>query len=91
METSFDCISMWAADAETRQLAQALCDRLRISPEQWHRLKGNRQARAAEQLAAALNYLLHDRPDQALPYLQQAQGWLDRSVQPLPCPEHSSP
>ncbi|MEN9263935.1 MAG: DUF6439 family protein, partial [Gloeomargarita sp. GMQP_bins_44] len=45
---------MWAADAETRQLAQALCDRLRISPEQWHRLKGNRQARAAEQLAAAL-------------------------------------
>ncbi|MCS7030840.1 MAG: DUF6439 family protein [Gloeomargarita sp. SKYG116] len=76
-------------DAETRQLVQALCDRLRITPEQWHRLKNNRKARAAEQLAAALSYLLHDQPEQALHHTRQAQGWLDRSVQPLPCPEHS--
>ncbi|MEN9216969.1 MAG: DUF6439 family protein, partial [Gloeomargarita sp. HHBFW_bins_162] len=75
---------MVGSDLETQQLAQALCDRLRITPERWHRLKGNRHARAAEQLAAALNYLLHDQPEQALQHTQQAQGWLDRSLSAPP-------
>ncbi|APB32879.1 hypothetical protein GlitD10_0565 [Gloeomargarita lithophora Alchichica-D10] len=79
---------MVGSDLDTQQLAQALCDRLRITPEQWHRLKSNRHARAAEQLAAALSYLLHDQPEQALAHTQQAQGWLDRSLKAPPCPEH---
>ncbi|MEN9217395.1 MAG: DUF6439 family protein [Gloeomargarita sp. DG_2_bins_126] len=79
---------MVGTDPETQQLVQTLCDRLRITPEQWHRLKNNRHARAAEQLAAALSYLLHNQPEQALQHTQQAQGWLDRSLQAPPCPEH---
>jgi hypothetical protein len=79
---------MLAADPETCQLVQTLCDRLRITPERWHRLKTDRYARAAEQLAAALSYLLHDQPEQALAHTRQAQGWLDHSLHAPPCPEH---
>jgi len=85
---SYYPMPMVGSDPETRRLAQMLCDRLRITPEQWHRLQANRYARAAEQLAVALNYLLHDRPERALAHTQQAQGWLDRSLHAPPCPEH---
>lgn len=72
----------------TVELAQALAERLRITESDWHRLKSNRPARAQEQAAAALVLLLNDRPADALAYLQQAAGWLDRSVSAPPCPTH---
>lgn len=70
------------------ELAQALMDKLSISPEDWHRMKSNRHARASEQAAAALVFLLNDQPQEALPRLQQASGWLDRSISAPPCPSH---
>ena len=72
----------------TLELAQALLERLAISPSDWHRLKSNRPARASEQIAAALVFLLKDNPEEALPRLNQASGWLDRSVSAPPCPTH---
>jgi hypothetical protein len=69
-------------------LAQALLEKLSISDKDWHRLKGNRSARAREQAAAALVFLLKDQPAEALPRLQQAVGWLDRSLSAPPCPTH---
>jgi hypothetical protein len=69
-------------------LAQALAEQLSISPNDWHRLKSNRKARAAEQAAVALVYLLNDQPEEALLRLQQATGWLDRSIAAPPCPTH---
>jgi Family of unknown function (DUF6439) len=69
-------------------LAQALLEKLSISDKDWHRLKGNRRARASEQAAAALVFLLKDQPAEALPRLQQAVGWLDRSLSAPPCPTH---
>jgi len=77
-----------ARDTETRELVRALAARLAIAPNDWHRLKANRKARAAEQAAAALVYLLNDCPEEALPRLQQACGWLDRSISAPPCPSH---
>ncbi|MGF1495430.1 MAG: DUF6439 family protein [Elainellaceae cyanobacterium] len=78
------------AAVDTLDLAQALAERLAIAPNDWHRLKGNRSARAQEQAAIALAYLLKNQPEEALPRLQQAAGWLDRSVSAPPCPTHGS-
>jgi Family of unknown function (DUF6439) len=72
----------------TLELAQLLADRLRLTEGDWHRLKSNRPVRSQEQAAAALVLLLSDRPAEALAYLQQAAGWLDKSVSAPPCPTH---
>ncbi|MEM9266238.1 MAG: DUF6439 family protein [Cyanobacteria bacterium P01_F01_bin.13] len=73
---------------EPLTLAQALAQQLAIGPMDWHRLNANRQVRAKEQVAAALVYLLNDKPDEALPRLEQAIGWLNRSIKAPPCPTH---
>lgn len=76
------------AELSDAELAQVLAHRLAITPNDWHRLKSNRKARAAEQAAMALVYLLKDQPEEALARLQQASGWLDRSISAPPCPTH---
>jgi Family of unknown function (DUF6439) len=75
------------AQLSTAELAQTLLARLSISDKDWHRLKSNRKARASEQVAAALVFLLKDQPDEAIARLNQAVGWLDRSISAPPC-EH---
>lgn len=77
-------------DTSTLELAQALAARLAIASNDWHQLKGNRLARAQEQAAIALVYLLNDNPSEALPRLQQASGWLDKSISAPPCPTHGN-
>ncbi|WP_138501169.1 DUF6439 family protein [Nostoc sp. PA-18-2419] len=77
-------------DFSTLELAQALMQRLSISPDDWHRLKSNRNSRANEQIAAALVYLLNNQPQEAQPRLEQAVGWLDRSISAPPCPTHGN-
>jgi Family of unknown function (DUF6439) len=76
------------AELSTVELAQALAERLAIAPSDWHQLKANRKARAAEQTAMALLYLLKDQPAESLERLQQSVGWLDRSISAPPCPTH---
>jgi hypothetical protein len=70
------------------ELAQVLASRLAIKPNDWHRLNRDRKVRAREQAAAALVYLLKDESEEALVRLQQAVGWLDRSLTAPPCPTH---
>jgi hypothetical protein len=74
-------------DISTLELAQALAERLAITPKDWHRLKANRQAQAAQQLGSAVVFLLKDQPQEALTH-NQASGWLDRSISAPPCPTH---
>jgi hypothetical protein len=76
------------SEFSTQELAQALLERLSISPDEWHKLKSNRKARANEQAVAAIVFLLKDQPEEALPRLQQAVGWLDHSISAPPCPTH---
>ncbi len=76
------------ADLSDLELAQALAARLVISHQNWHRLKGNRQAQAKQQLTSALVFLLKEHPQEALQHLNQAVGWLDRSLKAHPCPDH---
>ncbi len=72
----------------TLELAQALMERLTISPDDWHRLKSNRKARASEQAAAAVVFMIKEQPQEAVAKLQQATGWLDHSISAPPCPTH---
>jgi hypothetical protein len=75
-------------DLTTVELAQLLAAKLAIAPNDWHRLKSNRKAQASQQLTAALVFLLKDNPEEALERINQAQGWLDRSISAPPCPTH---
>lgn len=75
-------------ELSTLELAQALAARLALTDGDWHRLKSNRKVRCGEQASAALVFLLKDQPEEALARLQQAVGWLDRSVIAPPCPTH---
>ena len=75
-------------DLSDLELAQAIATRLAIKPNDWHRLNRDRKVRAREQAAAALVYLLKEEPEEALVRLQQAVGWLDRSLTAPPCPTH---
>jgi hypothetical protein len=75
-------------EVSTLELAQALAERLAITPNDWHRLKSNRRARSSEQAAAALVFLLKEQPEEALSRFRQASGWLDRSISAPPCPTH---
>jgi len=70
------------------EVAQILLKKLSITDSDWHRLKANRNARAGEQIAAALVFLLKDQPREALPRLQQAAAWLDHSISAPPCEHH---
>jgi hypothetical protein len=74
----------------TLELAQALAEKMAIAPNDWHKLKANRKAQAGQQLTAALVYLLKDEPSEALERLNQAKGWLDKTISPLPCPSHGN-
>ncbi|WP_404789124.1 DUF6439 family protein [Altericista sp. CCNU0014] len=88
---SLDSIPARPAAAESEHslaLAQRLAHQLSLKPEDWHRLKSNRRSRALEQAAAALVYLLKDEPEEGLARLQQAVGWLDRTISAPPCPTH---
>jgi len=76
------------SELSTLELAQALAERLTINEKEWHRLKSNRNARASEQAAAALVFLLKDQPEEALIRFRQASGWLDKSISAPPCPTH---
>ncbi|MGB3300662.1 MAG: DUF6439 family protein [Phormidesmis sp.] len=69
-------------------LAQALAQQLAISSQDWHRLSANRSVRAREQAAAALVYMLKNKPEEAIPRLTQAIGWLDKTLKAPPCPSH---
>ena len=70
------------------ELAQLLAQRVTISSYDWHKQKNNRQAQATQQLASSLVYLLKGETEEALARISQAQGWLDKTINPLPCPSH---
>ncbi|MBE9048224.1 hypothetical protein IQ255_28195 [Pleurocapsales cyanobacterium LEGE 10410] len=75
------------ADLTDLEIAQALAERSAIAHQDWHRLKGDRQAQAKQQLTSALVFLLNDQPQEALAHLNQATGWLDGSLKSPPCPD----
>ncbi|PPS46166.1 DUF6439 family protein [Chroococcidiopsis sp. TS-821] len=88
LQTDQDKKASHIRNLSTLELAQALMERLAISPQDWHQFKSNRKVRASEQAAAAIVFLLKDQPEEALQRLNQASSWLDRSISAPPCPTH---
>ncbi len=89
-ETSnLNCVEKFK-NTSNLELAQELSRRLAISHRDWHRLQGDRQAQAGQQLSAALIFLLKEQPELALSHLQQATGWLDKSLKAPGCPDKKS-
>ncbi|MFN6337731.1 MAG: DUF6439 family protein [Cyanobacteriota bacterium] len=86
----------WPPDALA--LAQQLQRCLSIHERDWHRLKGQRSRRAAEQLAGALVRLLAgDDPKlgaatparrEAIELVDHALGWLRSEISDPGCPAH---
>ncbi|MEI6379815.1 MAG: DUF6439 family protein [Cyanobacteriota bacterium ELA615] len=70
------------------ELAQILAAKTIIAPNDWHRLKSNRQAQSLQQTTAALVFLIKGEKVEALSRLRQAVGWLDGSISSPPCPTH---
>ena len=67
--------------------SQELHGLLRIDERNWHRLKGNRNRRAAELLSAALVQLLGDGDVHDVEALtQQALGWIKGELKDPGCP-----
>ncbi len=89
-ETSNPATTNKLSEFSALELAQALTEKLSISDRNWHQLKSNRLARSREQAAVALIFLLKDQPEEALLRLQQAAGWLDKSISAPPCEHHGS-
>ncbi|MEB3234330.1 MAG: DUF6439 family protein [Cyanobacteriota bacterium] len=89
----------WPSDAMAT--AVLLQRQLSIGERDWHRYKGQRSRRAAEQLAAALVQLLSgDSPAQAQPtearlraleLLEHAELWLRGEVSDPGCGSHRRP
>lgn len=77
--------SDWPEQALTN--SQELHDLLRIDDRQWHRLKSDRDRRAAELLSAALVQLLGDGENSDIEALtQQALGWIRGDLKDPGCP-----
>lgn len=83
---------------EALDMAVQLQRQLSIGERDWHRLKGQRPRRAAEQLAAALVHLLSgDQPGasqptparlRALELLEHAERWLRAEISDPGCATH---
>lgn len=85
--------------AGSQDLAQQLQRSLSIGDRDWHALKGQRQRRAAEQLAGALVLLLAEeggspsepsaaRRQEALERTSLALAWLKGEIRDPGCPQH---
>ncbi len=75
-------------DPSNLELAQSLAQRMIIEPNDWHRLKANRQAQCLQQITAGLVFLLKGEHLESLTRLRQAVAWLEGSISPPPCPTH---
>ncbi len=79
--------SKWSAKA--KELSRELLYELRITEKDWHKLKGDPDRRAAEQLAGAIIQLLHGAERSEVQNItQQAILWLKREICPPKCPTH---
>ena len=74
---------------ESQALARTLHTKLTIDDRQWHRLKTNRERRAAELMAAALTQLICDGDHSEVEELTtQALKWIRGELKDPGCPRH---
>lgn len=75
----------------TSDLVRSLNEKLKIDHYKWHKLKGNKNVRAAELISTGLCQLIIGNNDkEAIAYLEESLRWLKGINIDKPCPDKKS-
>ena len=76
----------------TKRIVKDLNEILKIDHNNWHKLKSNKNIRAAELISSALCQLIigNNRKD-SIAYLEESIKWLKGINVDTPCPDRKSP
>ena len=76
---------------ELNDLIRALNQKLMINHTNWHKLKGNKNRRAAELISSALSQLIvGENENEAILYLEESLKWMKGEIKDKPCPHKKS-
>ena len=76
---------------ELNDLLRALNQKLMINHTNWHKLKGNKNRRAAELISSALSQLIvGENENEAILYLEESLKWMKGEIKDKPCPHKKS-
>ncbi len=83
-------MNSWSKD--TIDLVKILNQNLAIDHKNWHKLKGNKNVRAAELISSALCQLIVGNNEKdSIAYLEESLNWLKGLNIDKPCPDRKSP
>ena len=73
-------------------LVRELNENLKIDHHNWHKLKSNKNIRAAELISSALcQLIIGNNEKDAIAYLEESLKWLKGINVDKPCPDRKSP
>jgi len=77
---------------ETQRIVQELNENLKIDHNKWHKLKSNKNIRAAELISSALcQLIIGNNKEDSIAYLEESIKWLKGINVDTPCPDRKSP
>ena len=76
----------------TQKIVKELNDNLKIDHNNWHKLKSNKNIRAAELISSALcQLIIGNNTKDSISYLEESIKWLKGINVDTPCPDRKSP
>ena len=76
----------------TQKIVKELNENLKIDHKNWHKLKSNKNIRAAELISAALcQLIIGNNNKDSIAYLEESIKWLKGINIDTPCPDRKSP
>ena len=83
-------MKFWSND--TCELVKSLNKNLAIDHNNWHKLKGNKNIRAAELISSALcQLIIGNNEKDSIAYLEESINWLKGINIDKPCPDKNLP
>ena len=83
-------MKFWSND--TCELVKSLSQNLSIDHNNWHKLKGNKNIRAAELISSALcQLIIGNNEEDSIAYLEESINWLKGINIDKPCPDKNLP
>ena len=83
-------MKFWSND--TCELVKSLNKNLSIDHNNWHKLKGNKNIRAAELISSALcQLIIGNNEKDSIAYLEESINWLKGINIDKPCPDKNLP
>tara|TARA_Y100000589_G_scaffold34012_1_gene28453 strand:+ start:2370 stop:2624 length:255 start_codon:yes stop_codon:yes gene_type:complete len=82
-------MNKWPDD--TRKIVKELNENLKIDHNNWHKLKSNKNIRAAELISSALcQLIIGNNKKDSIAYLEESIKWLKGINIDTPCPDRKS-